>query len=71
MENLEGFPVIFPGGVEENHEEYRDGRTSDFDMNLWFLTYEARVLVTRSFKISQATLMTFSFRVPCTVLIGC
>jgi len=62
VENLEGFPVIFL--------EYRGGRTSDFDMNLSFLAYEARVSMTRSFKISHATLMTFSFRVPCTPLIG-
>lgn len=70
VENLEEFPVIFPGGFEENHQEYRDGRTSDFDMNLSFLAYEARVSITRSFKISHATLLTFSFRVPCTTLIG-
>jgi len=44
---LEGFPVIFPGWVEKNYEIYRDGRTSDIDMNLIFLAYEARVLMTR------------------------
>jgi hypothetical protein len=41
VEIVEGFPVIFPGGFEENQEEFRDGRTSNFDMNLRFLAYEA------------------------------
>ena len=71
VENLEGFPVIFPEGAEENHNECQDSRSSDVDTNMGFLEYEARVLMTRYFNISHATLMTCFFRVPCTTLIEC
>lgn len=47
VENVEGFPLIFPEEAEENHDECRDSRSYDFEMNLGFLEYEARVLMTR------------------------
>ena len=44
---MEGFAVVFPEGAEENHDECQDSRSSEVDMNLGFLEYEARVLMTR------------------------